>query len=198
MSGRLINENFETPFNNLVLSTMDTIDPFMVQAGVYPNFLTMLSFIFELNGVQKLNVGRWKEAIFSILLGRIIDVYDGNYARRRNKTTEFGSQLDSATDLISFIMLWYVLISRYGNKRCSAVLTLLVFMFIFSKIHSGCRDVYTEKKSNNILEEQFKSWCSVPKSHLEEFLHKSKWFGTNHVILLVLVLVFMFETNRIS
>ena len=140
MSGRLINENFETPFNNLVLSTMDTVDPFMIQAGVYPNFLTMLSFIIELNGIQKLNIGRWQEAIFSILLGRIIDVYDGNYARRRSDTTEFGSQLDSATDLISFIMLWYVLISRYGNKRCSAVLTLLIFMFIFSKIHSGNKE----------------------------------------------------------
>ena len=196
--GRKVHESYETPFNNMVISTTDVVDPLLNKIGAYPNFLTMLSFVLELNGVQKLNVGRWKESVISILIGRILDVYDGNYARRHKKVTEFGGQLDTITDLIAFVLLWYVLISRYGNKKCSVVLVLLVFMFIFSKINAGCKEKHLHTKGTNFINEQFKSWCNIPNNEIESFLQKSKWLGTNHVYILMVIIIFMFETNRIS
>jgi len=67
-----------------------------------PNILTlsnlllgMLSLIYTLNG-------NYKAAAFTILLSTVLDRMDGKVARAWRVSSEFGKELDSLADLVSF------------------------------------------------------------------------------------------------
>jgi CDP-diacylglycerol--serine O-phosphatidyltransferase len=72
----------------------------------------MLSILFSLNG-------KLKTSAIMLILAAIIDRYDGRIARRFSATTNFGKELDSLADLISFgaapaILSWVLFLNSYS------------------------------------------------------------------------------------
>jgi CDP-diacylglycerol---serine O-phosphatidyltransferase len=67
-----------------------------------PNVLTVINLFAGLVAILLSFVRQWELAVALILGAALFDSLDGRIARRLNVTSEFGKQLDSLADLVSF------------------------------------------------------------------------------------------------
>tara|TARA_B100001123_G_C15116665_1_gene949634 strand:- start:293 stop:1024 length:732 start_codon:yes stop_codon:yes gene_type:complete len=79
----------------------------------FPNFITLLSLVSGFTSIRFSLNEEWKIAIYLILLASIFDFFDGWFARKLKGGTNFGAELDSLSDFVSFgvapstlIFLW--------------------------------------------------------------------------------------------
>ena len=72
--------------------------------GIYllPNLFTTAAMFAGFYAIIAAQSGRFHTAAFAIFLAMLLDTIDGRVARMTNTQTEFGAQLDSLADLISF------------------------------------------------------------------------------------------------
>ena len=69
----------------------------------------ILSLIFTMDG-------QFKKAAVMILLAMVLDAMDGRVARRLDATSNFGKELDSLADLVSFGVAPAILVYAMGLK----------------------------------------------------------------------------------
>ena len=67
-----------------------------------PNSITILSLCSGLTSIRYSIMEEWKIAIYLILLASIFDFFDGWFARKLKGGSNFGAELDSLSDFISF------------------------------------------------------------------------------------------------
>jgi len=67
-----------------------------------PNIITLLSLIAGISSIKFSIQGNWKFAVLMIMLAAFFDFFDGWMARRLKKSSQFGAELDSLSDFISF------------------------------------------------------------------------------------------------
>jgi len=67
-----------------------------------PNAITLLSLCSGLTAIRFAMLGKWEYALFALLLAAICDTLDGRVARLLKGTSQFGAELDSLADLVSF------------------------------------------------------------------------------------------------
>lgn len=67
-----------------------------------PNMLTLAGLCCGLTAVRFAMVGKWELSVTMILIAAAIDGVDGAVARMLKATSDFGAQLDSLADNISF------------------------------------------------------------------------------------------------
>ncbi len=70
--------------------------------ALIPNALTVLGLCLGLAAIRFALLERWELAVASIIAAGIIDGLDGRVARILKASTEFGAQLDSLSDFLSF------------------------------------------------------------------------------------------------
>ena len=71
-------------------------------AKYIPNSITILSLCCGLSSIRYSIFNQWKIAVFLIILAAILDFFDGWFARKFKGGTNFGAELDSLSDFISF------------------------------------------------------------------------------------------------
>lgn len=76
--------------------------PSLTVNRMIPNGLTLLGLCAGLTAVRLALIGRWELAIAAIGVAMVMDALDGRIARLMGTTSEFGAQLDSLADSISF------------------------------------------------------------------------------------------------
>ena len=67
-----------------------------------PNMLTATALIAGLTAVRFAILGRWELAVIAIIVAAVLDGLDGAVARLLKGASEFGAQLDSLADFVSF------------------------------------------------------------------------------------------------
>ena len=67
-----------------------------------PNFITILSLCCGLSSLRFSLMGNWEIAIFLIIFASILDFFDGWAARKLKGNSNFGAELDSLNDFMSF------------------------------------------------------------------------------------------------
>ena len=67
-----------------------------------PNSITILSLCSGLTSIRYTIMEEWKIAIYLIILAGIFDFFDGWFARKLKGGSNFGAELDSLSDFISF------------------------------------------------------------------------------------------------
>ena len=67
-----------------------------------PNFITLLSLSSGFTSISFSLSGEWEIAIYLILLATIFDFFDGWFARKLKSGSNFGAELDSLSDFVSF------------------------------------------------------------------------------------------------
>jgi len=67
-----------------------------------PNFITILSLCCGLSSLRFSLVENWQIAIFLIIFASILDFFDGWVARKLKGDSNFGAELDSLNDFMSF------------------------------------------------------------------------------------------------
>ena len=67
-----------------------------------PNFITLLSLSSGFTSIRFSLKGDWEIAIYLVLLATIFDFFDGWFARKLKSGSNFGAELDSLSDFVSF------------------------------------------------------------------------------------------------
>ncbi len=67
-----------------------------------PNFITLLSLSSGFTSIRFSLKEEWELAIYLILLATIFDFFDGWFARKLKSGSNFGAELDSLSDFVSF------------------------------------------------------------------------------------------------
>ena len=100
-------------------------------AHVLPNILTVLGLCAGATAIPFALASNWKAAVTAIVLAAIFDTLDGRIARYFGTDTDFGAQLDSLADLVSFgiapamlVYLW--MLHRAGGAGWAMALIFCV------------------------------------------------------------------------
>ena len=85
-----------------------------------PNILTLAGVCLGISSIKFSIDGNFSLAVTLILLAAILDALDGRIARLIKGTSEFGKELDSLTDFVSFgiapvFILYFWELSNYGK-----------------------------------------------------------------------------------
>ncbi len=92
-----------------------------------PNSITILSLCCGLTSIRFSINEEWKISIYLIILAAIFDFFDGWFARKLKGGTNFGAELDSLSDFISFgvapsILIYYWSLSELNSLGWSVAL----------------------------------------------------------------------------
>jgi len=79
-----------------------------------PSFFTVMNLFCGFLSIVETAQGNWRPACYYILLAGLFDLLDGFMARITRGTSEFGVQLDSLCDMVSFGLASSFLIYQYG------------------------------------------------------------------------------------
>ena len=85
-----------------------------------PNILTLAGVCLGISSIKFSFDGNYSLAVTLILLAGILDALDGRIARLIKATSEFGKELDSLTDFVSFgiapvLILYFWELNNYGK-----------------------------------------------------------------------------------
>ncbi len=94
-----------------------------------PNILTMLALCAGLTAMRFGLHGRWELAVTSILLAGIFDGLDGRIARLLQGTSQFGAELDSLSDFVSFGVAPSMLLYFWTMQGAGGLGWVLVLLF---------------------------------------------------------------------
>lgn len=84
-----------------------------------PNLFTMCNLFFGFMSILYSAQGDYKNAAILILIGMMLDSMDGRLARMLNAISDFGKELDSLADIVTFgvapaVMVYYAVFAEYG------------------------------------------------------------------------------------
>ena len=104
---------------------------FLIWTGVRPWQLTLLSPVFIVLGGWQIVAGNWLVAGFLLLVGSLLDVFDGSVARHRGEEKRSGAFMDSVLDRVSDMVLfsclfWNLAAQGETVQAGLALLTLIV------------------------------------------------------------------------
>ncbi|TVP55028.1 MAG: CDP-alcohol phosphatidyltransferase family protein [Gemmatimonadales bacterium] len=87
----------------------------LVRWGVHPNALTSFGFLVTVFAGLLYHMDHVRWAGFFVLLGGLVDIFDGRVARESGLASKFGSFYDSTLDRMSEIVVFIGLISLYNQ-----------------------------------------------------------------------------------
>ncbi len=107
---------------------------FYFTTAAFPNMITLLNlvagFISILMSVQE----KFEYAVWLVMLALVLDSLDGHVARIFGNETDFGRELDSLADAVSFVVAPCMLVSKIFFVNVSVVLLVVVLFYLCSGI----------------------------------------------------------------
>jgi len=105
--------------------------------GIYllPNLLTTGALFSGFYAIIAATADRFENAAIAIVIAMLLDGFDGRVARMTHTSTEFGSQYDSLSDMVSFgvapalVMYFWALIHFEGYPVMSKLGWLVAFFY---------------------------------------------------------------------
>ena len=103
---------------------------FFIWTGVRPWQLTLLSPVFIVLTGWQIVVGSWLVAGLLLIVGSVLDVFDGSVARHRGEEGRSGAFMDSVLDRVSDMILFSCLFWNLASQgeRAQAALALLTLI----------------------------------------------------------------------
>src|ERR1700759_4969752 len=98
---------------------------------VVPSALTLMGLCSGITAIRFAIGGEWNAAVIAILFAMGFDMLDGRAARFLGADTQFGAQLDSLADLVSFglapgVLIYLWSLSRMGTAGWIAALIFCI------------------------------------------------------------------------
>lgn len=87
---------------------------------ILPNIVTLLALCAGLTAIRYGFAGQWERAVLAVVLAAMLDGVDGRLARLLRGTSDFGAELDSLADAISFgvapaLLMYLWVMHDYGG-----------------------------------------------------------------------------------
>ena len=90
-------------------------------AKYIPNFVTLLSLSSGFTSISFSLNKEWEIAIYLILLATVFDFFDGWFARKLKSGSNFGAELDSLSDFVSFGVAPSILIYLWSTNSLGSL-----------------------------------------------------------------------------
>ncbi len=122
---------------------------FYFTTAAFPNMITMLNLVAGFFSILMSVQEKYEYAVWLIFLALILDSLDGHVARIFGNETEFGRELDSLADAVSFVVAPCMFVTQAFFLNSSVALLLVVVFYLCSgifrlarfnvnPIHGGC------------------------------------------------------------
>ncbi len=98
-----------------VYRLIEPVTQWLVRRGVHPNAVTVAGFLVTLVAGWFYSQDHVRTAGFFVLLGGLLDIFDGRVARMSGRASKFGSFFDSTLDRISEIAMYLGLMTLYNE-----------------------------------------------------------------------------------
>ena len=99
-------------------------------AKYVPNSITILALCSGLSSIRYSILAQWKIAVLLIILAAIFDFFDGWFARKLKGGSNFGAELDSLSDFISFGVAPSLLIYYWSLEELNSLGWSLTLFFV--------------------------------------------------------------------
>ena len=122
-----------------------------------PNILTLAGVCLGISSIKFSIDGNYSLAVTLILIAAILDALDGRIARLIKGTSEFGKELDSLTDFVSFgiapaFILYFWELNNYGKLGWAITLIYSVCCVLRLARFNLTKIEETEEWKNNFFE----------------------------------------------
>ena len=122
-----------------------------------PNILTLGGVCLGISSMKFAFDGNFSLAVIFIILAAILDALDGRIARLLKGTSEFGKELDSLTDFVSFgiapvLLLYFWELNNYGKLGWAITLVYSVCSVLRLARFNLTRSDNTKPWKNNYFE----------------------------------------------
>lgn len=122
---------------------------FYFTTAAFPNMITLLNLVAGFFSILMSVQEKYEYAVWLVFLALILDSLDGHVARIFGNETEFGRELDSLADAVSFVVAPCMLVYEVFSQNSPMVLLLVIVFYLCSGIfrlarfnmnptHGGC------------------------------------------------------------
>ncbi len=98
-------------------------------ARLIPNIVTLLGLCAGITAIKFALSGNWQGAVAAVLIASLLDVLDGSMARLLGANSDFGAELDSLTDMVSFGVAPAVLLYTWVMHEAGTLGWALMLLF---------------------------------------------------------------------
>ena len=125
-------------------------------AKFIPNLITLMSLIAGISSIKFSIQSNFKIAVLMIMLAAFFDFFDGWMARKLKKSSQFGAELDSLSDFISFGLAPSLLINLCFTYELGRI------GWIFSLFYIVCAALRLARFNIENMREQSKTFFGIP------------------------------------
>lgn len=115
-------------FRHPVYAIIEPVATWLVRRGVHPNAISIMGFVATLAAAWLYSQDHVRTAGFFVLLGGLLDIFDGRVARISGLASKFGSFFDSTLDRISEIAMYIGLITLYNGYILDAADIWMIYV----------------------------------------------------------------------
>ncbi len=98
--------------------------------SILPSLFTVASLLCGFYAIICSSAGRYQLAAYLLLAASILDVADGQIARMTHTDTDFGVQLDSLVDVVSFGIAPAILVHAWALSSLGRIGWLVAFLYV--------------------------------------------------------------------
>ena len=115
-----------------VYNLINPVVRWLIRMRIHPNAISTAGFLVTLGGgfLYHLDHVRW--AGLMVLLGGILDIFDGRVARESGLASKFGAFYDATLDRISEIVVFIALASLYNTLRVDMEDVVMVYVVMLA------------------------------------------------------------------
>ena len=121
-----------------------------------PNLITLMSLIAGISSIKFSIQSNWKLAVLMIMLAAFFDFFDGWMARKLKKSSQFGAELDSLSDFISFGLAPSLLINLCFTHELGRI------GWVISLFYIVCAALRLARFNIENMKEQSKVFYGIP------------------------------------
>lgn len=121
-----------------------------------PNLITLMSLIAGISAIKFSIQANWKLAVLMIMLAAFFDFFDGWMARKLKKSSQFGAELDSLSDFISFGLAPSLLINLCFTHELGRI------GWVISLFYIVCAALRLARFNIENMKEQSKVFYGIP------------------------------------
>jgi CDP-diacylglycerol--glycerol-3-phosphate 3-phosphatidyltransferase len=119
-------------FKDPVYRIIDPVVNWMVAARVHPNLVTTAGFAVTMAAGILFHLDHVRTAGLAVLIGGILDIFDGQVARRSSLASKFGSFYDSTLDRISEIVVFLGVLSLYNQYGLQMADVWMIYVIVLA------------------------------------------------------------------
>lgn len=118
-------------FRDPVYRIIDPVVRFLIRARVHPNTISSFGVLVTMGAGLLYHLDHVRWAGLLVLLGGVVDIFDGRVARESGLESKFGSFYDATLDRVSEIVVFLGLLSlynQYGREMADVWMVYVIYL----------------------------------------------------------------------